>query len=185
VAIVLPKFSRRRLSSGFAAEAQPAVNVTLCREDGVYEAGGDLTAKWRIRRISVDDIQSVEVSVMWHTEGKGDEDLHVHHFHRIGESQIRRQGLADQQSLHCKLPASPLSYHGHLIHLRWCLRLRLFLTDGREILAEQPFHLVAPGAYPIDGTPADSKLVTRRLPANRVSASSSKTSTLKNSRESR
>ena len=145
------------------------MNVTLCREDGVYEAGRELAARWRIRRVSIDDIQSVEVSVMWHTEGKGDEDLHVHHFHRIGESQIRRIGLADQQSLNCKLPASPLSYHGHLIHLRWCLRLRLFLTDGREILAEQPFHLVAQGTYPIelskptDGSSQKRKLVTRRV----------------------
>ncbi len=139
------------------------MNVSLCREDGVYEAGGELLAKWRIRRVSVDDIQSVEVSVMWHTEGKGDEDLHVHHFHRVGESQVRRRGLADQQSFRCRLPASPLSYHGHLIHLRWCLRLRLFLIDGREILAEQPFHLVAPGAYPVCGVASEKKFVTRRM----------------------
>lgn len=120
------------------------MNVSLCREDGVYQAGGELTASWRVRRISVDDISSVEVSVLWHTEGKGDEDLHVHHFHRLSQEQVRSIGEAERQSLRCRLPASPLSYHGHLIHLRWCLRLRLFLTDGREILAEQPFHLVSP-----------------------------------------
>jgi hypothetical protein len=81
---------------------------------------------------------------MWHTEGKGDEDLHVHHFHRVVESQIRRVGLADEQSIQCQLPASPLSYHGRLISVRWCIRLRLFLSDGREIVAEQPFHMVSP-----------------------------------------
>ena len=190
MAIVLPKFSRRRLSSGFAAETQPAVNVSLCREDGIYLAGGELMASWRVRRIPVDDISSVEVSVLWHTEGKGDEDLHVHHFHRLSQDQVRSIGEAKRQSLRCQLPASPLSYHGHLIQLRWCLRLRLFLTDGREILAEQPFHLVSPpnpiSNSTVSQTQANAgdetnaatksrfsvkplvrgKFVTRRLPSN-------------------
>ncbi len=158
MAIVLPKFPRRRSPVGAASETQPALNVSLCREDGVYQAGGELVAKWRVRRVSIDDLQSIEVSVLWHTEGKGDEDLHVHHFYRIVESQIRRIGLADEQSIRCVLPASPLSYHGHLITVRWCIRMRLFLSDGRKIMAEQPFHLVAPvtsrgsSAIPSDAT---------------------------------
>ena len=131
MAIVLPKLSNRRSSPKLAAETQPAVNVTLCREDSVYAAGSELTARWRLRRVAMDDIQSVEVSVLWHTQGKGDEDLHVHHFQRVTESEIRHRGLADEQSLRCQLPMSPLSYRGHLIQLRWCIRLRLFLTDGR------------------------------------------------------
>jgi hypothetical protein len=146
LAIVLPKFSRRRPSTGRSTETQPAVNVSLCREDGVYEAGGKLTAKWRISRIPLEEVQGVEVSVLWHTEGKGDEDLHVHHFQRLVETQIRRSGLADQQSLNCQLPRTPLSYHGRLISVMWCIRLRLFIAGGREIVAEQPFHLVAPGS---------------------------------------
>ena len=156
MAIVLPKFSRRRPSTGLAAETQPAVNLSLCREDGLYEAGRTLTAKWRISRVPLDQVQGLEVSVMWHTEGKGDEDLHVHHFHRVVESQIRRVGLADEQSIHCVLPVTPLSYHGRLISVRWCIRLRLFLANGREIVAEQPFHLVSPGSLPIAGDAPDS-----------------------------
>jgi hypothetical protein len=143
VAIVLPKFSRRRPSTGLAAETQPAVNLTLCREDGLYEAGGTLTVKWRISRVPLDEVQGIELSVLWHTEGKGDEDLHVHHFHRVVESQVRRVGLADEQSIGCVLPATPLSYHGQLISLQWCVRMRLFLIGGRGIVAEQPFHLVS------------------------------------------
>ena len=144
MAIILPQFSRRRSSTGLAAETQPAVNLSLCREDGLYEAGGSMTAKWRISRVPLDEIQGLELSVLWHTEGKGDEDLHVHHFHRIVESQIRRVGLADEQSISCVLPATPLSYHGQLISLRWCVRLRLFLANGREIVSEQPFYLLSP-----------------------------------------
>ena len=57
MAIVLPKFSRRRSSAGLAVETQPAVNLALCREDGMYEAGGVLSAKWKISRVPLDEIQ--------------------------------------------------------------------------------------------------------------------------------
>jgi hypothetical protein len=144
VAIVLPKFSRRRSSTGLASEAQPAVSVSLCREDGVYEGGRELSAKWRVSRVTLDSLSAIEISVLWYTEGKGDTDLQVHHFERLEEEQIRRAGLADEQLLSCMLPATPLSYHGRLIRLRWCVRMRLFLSDGREIVTEQPFYLVAP-----------------------------------------
>ena len=144
MAIVLPKLSRRRTPTGFAAEAQPAVSVSLCREGGVYEGGRELTAKWRVSRVTLDSLTAIEISVLWYTEGKGDRDLHVHHFRRLEEDQIRRSGLADEQSLACLLPATPLSYHGRLIRLRWCVRMRLFLSNGREIVTEQPFYLVAP-----------------------------------------
>lgn len=119
------------------------MNIALCREDGNYLAGQKMAVKWRISRVPLDEVQGVEVSVLWHTEGKGDEDLHVHHFHRLAENRIRRLGLADEQSFECDLPATPLSYHGRLIRVMWCIRLRLFLISGREIVAEQPFHLVS------------------------------------------
>jgi hypothetical protein len=102
-----------------------------------------LVAKWRISRVPIDELQGLEVSVMWHTEGKGDEDLHVHHFHRLTEQQLRDAGIADEQSIQCRLPITPLSYHGKLITIRWSLRLRLFLVGGREILTERPFYVVA------------------------------------------
>ena len=143
MAIVLPMFSRRRTPTGRASEAQPAVNVALCREDGTYAGHEMLTVKWRVSRVALDQLQAIEVSVLWHTEGKGDQDLNIHHFQRLDENQIRRAGLADEQSLQCRLPTTPLSYHGQLISLRWCVRLRLFMAGGREVVAEQPFHLVA------------------------------------------
>ena len=122
------------------------MSVSLCREDGIYEAGGTVSATWSVSRVTLDQLQAIEASVMWHTEGKGDEDLHVHHFHRLDENHIRRLGLADEQSLECDLPTTPLSYHGRLISVRWCVRLRLFMTGGREIVAERPFHLVSHGS---------------------------------------
>ena len=120
------------------------MSVALCREDGMYEGGRTLGARWKVSRVTLDSLAAIEISVLWFTEGKGDTDLHVHHFQRLEEGQIRRAGLADEQSLSCELPATPLSYHGRLIRLRWCVRMRLFLSDGREIVTDHPFYLVAP-----------------------------------------
>ncbi|WP_182866949.1 hypothetical protein [Stieleria mannarensis] len=122
------------------------MSVSLCREDGIYEGGRELTATWRVSRVTLDALNAIEVSVLWYTEGKGDTDLHVHHFQRYEAEQIRRFGLADKHPLVCLLPATPLSYHGRLIRLRWCVRMRLFLNDGREIVTDQPFYLVAPNS---------------------------------------
>ena len=34
------------------------------------------------------------------------------------------------------LPPSPLSYDGQIVKVCWCVRLRLFLPQGQESLAE-------------------------------------------------
>jgi hypothetical protein len=39
------------------------------------------------------------------------------------------------------LPASPLSYDGEIVKICWCVRLRIFLPQGQESLAEVPFRL--------------------------------------------
>ncbi|WP_442507092.1 hypothetical protein SH528x_005989 [Novipirellula sp. SH528] len=119
------------------------MSVTLCRDDAMYEVGDQLTAHWRVSRVPLDQLQGIEISVLWHTEGKGDEDLHVHHFHRLDEQQLRQAGLAGSQSLSCTLPYTPLSYHGTLIRVCWCIRMRLFVAGARETVTEQPFHLVS------------------------------------------
>jgi hypothetical protein len=142
MAIILPKLSRRRSSTGVNSESQPAIRLTLCDPNSMYLAGGELTAKWRISRVQVDELQGLEISVLWHTEGKGDEDLHVHHFQRIGDARLREIGVENEQSIQCVLPATPLSYHGQLIRLSWCVRMRLYLEDGRDIVSESPFYLV-------------------------------------------
>ncbi|EKK02577.1 hypothetical protein RBSH_02210 [Rhodopirellula baltica SH28] len=118
------------------------MNLSVCRDDGSYAAGCQLKAGWRISRVELEELQSVEISVLWHTEGKGDEDLGVHHFQRYDRSDLERLPLNDRHEIQCVLPASPLSYQGHLMQIHWKIRVRVFLADGREIVAEQPFYLV-------------------------------------------
>ncbi|WP_184306973.1 hypothetical protein [Aporhodopirellula rubra] len=119
------------------------MNVTLCRDDATYSAGGFLRANWRVSRVSIEELSSVEVSVLWYTEGKGDEDLSVHYFRRYDGAQLRRLGMVDSQPIHCRLPPSPLSYRGHLLSIQWGIRVRVFVEEGREAVAEHPFYMVA------------------------------------------
>lgn len=97
-------------------------------------------------------IASVECSVLWFTEGKGDEDLGIAHFVRRGRGhwdwRVVQTGASDrwrvEDRVECVLPPTPLSYRGHLITIRWCVRLRVKRDHGLDIVVEVPFHLVAP-----------------------------------------
>ena len=49
---------------------------------------------------------------------------------------------AGPQRFGTTLPNSPLSYEGHLIKLRWCVRVRVFPHRGKEVVEEKAFQLV-------------------------------------------
>ena len=83
------------------------------------------------------------MSVLWHTEGKGDEDLAVHFFRRYDVSDLQSIRGGESQPIQCRLPASPLSYRGTLIKIQWGVRVRVFVDDGPEAVAQHPFYVVA------------------------------------------
>lgn len=117
------------------------ISIQLDREDGVYSPGDLLECKWSIGRIGLDEVQSVEASVLWYTEGKGDEDLSVHHFARLSSDQLKELGESYEHSLVTQLPMSPLTYDGKLLRIRWCVRVRLFLPNENDTVVQQPFFL--------------------------------------------
>ena len=86
-------------------------------------------------------VDRLEVSVMWYTEGKGSEDIGVHMFQQVGREALTAIALDQPRRLSCQLPASPLSFEGRLLKIRWCVRLRLFLNDGRELTTDKLFYL--------------------------------------------
>lgn len=106
-----------------------------------YFPGETLAGSYRFDSVGGDDIQAVEVSVLWLTEGKGNADLGVHAFWRFDASKgdwidPRRPGRFSTV-----LPGSPLTYPGSIVKVHWCVRIRLFLADNREIVEELPFRL--------------------------------------------
>ena len=96
---------------------------------------------YQIDAVEADELASVEASVLWITEGKGDEDMGVHFFQRRVPADTNNGDLRPLHRFEATLPKSPLSYHGELVQVRWCVRLRLFMKSGKEYCAENPFVL--------------------------------------------
>lgn len=119
-----------------------------------HEPGETLAGEYRLHGIRVDEIKAVEVSVLWHSLGKGEEDMAVHHFRRLAAEGEGWFGPSTSGRFRTVLPATPLSYQGVIVKLQWCVRVRVFLANGREALGEKPFRLgrVAP-AKAADGAP--------------------------------
>ncbi|MDR0338073.1 MAG: hypothetical protein LBI18_13390 [Planctomycetaceae bacterium] len=120
----------------------PRIVITFDgRGSRLYHPGETLAGSYWFDFVGGDDIHAVECSILWHTEGKGSEDMGVHGFWRYAlESgdwiDPRRPGR-----FHTILPQSPLSYSGILIKIYWSVRVRLFLSDGREAVEDLGFRL--------------------------------------------
>jgi hypothetical protein len=117
--------------------------LSLCLEGGQrhFAAGDEMVCEYQVDAVDPADIQAIEASIIWFTEGKGEEDMGVHFFERRLPSGVDDGDLRPMRTLRTRLPNSPLSYSGAILNIRWCVRLRLFLRRGREILVEQPFTL--------------------------------------------
>ena len=107
----------------------------------MYHPGDELECEYQIDAVEADEIQAIEASVLWYTEGKGEEDMGVHFFERRLPSDDEDGDLRPMRRVRTRLPNSPLSYSGAILCIRWCVRLRLFLRRGRDYVLEQPFTL--------------------------------------------
>lgn len=115
--------------------------VTLDHNRQGYRPGDVLTGTYAFAQVASRDVLALEISVLWYTEGKGDEDLAVHYFKRFSTSDGDYLDPYAPGRFSTLLPQSPLSYEGVIVKIRWCARARLFLAGGRELTAECPFQL--------------------------------------------
>jgi hypothetical protein len=130
---------------------EPLVSLTLRHNQSVFLPGDELDCEYQIDAIGERQIQSIENSVMWYTVGKGDEDLGVHHFERRVANDFPDMDLRELHRFKTTCPASPLSYEGEIVKIRWCIRVRVFRKSGKEILFELPFQI---GRVPARGAAA-------------------------------
>jgi hypothetical protein len=127
-----------------------SVVIEFDDHDGPYWPGEMIAGQYVMDDTPAHEVKATELSVLWHTIGQGDEDLAVHFFARQSEDENAdaQSQPSDQDSprrFRVALPKSPLSYDGVLVKIRWCVRLRVFLARGRELVVEKPFQL---GAIP-------------------------------------
>lgn len=130
---------------------EPRVVIRLDRPKTVYDPGEILSGEVLVDPATVSEIKAIELSVLWYTDGKGDQDLDVHHFRRWsheGDVPIDPSGVLHFQTV---LPQTPLSYAGLIVRIHWCVRVRVFPIRGRELVEEVPFRLgqIAPARVKI------------------------------------
>jgi len=123
----------------------PGLEIVLGDHAGSYEPGEVLSGCFSLHGMAAQEVRAVELSVLWHTEGKGDEDMSVHFFERIEPRSGELVGLRQPRPFNTVLPNSPLSYDGMIVKICWCVRVRVFLARGKELTQEAPFQL---GAVP-------------------------------------
>jgi hypothetical protein len=119
----------------------PPIRLTLDNAAGPYYPGDRLTGRYMAEGMQVASPRAAELSVLWYTAGKGDEDMAVHHFERIVDEPTRPLDLRVAHRFTVTLPASPLSYDGQIVKVCWCVRLRVFFPQGQESVVETPFRL--------------------------------------------
>lgn len=118
----------------------PQITFVFDEHSGLYWPDDIISGQYHVDTRHPEDVRALELSVLWYTMGKGDEDLAVHYFQREADDEALFD-LRAPRRFGTRLPNSPLSYDGVLVKICWCVRVRVFLQRGREVVAEQPFRL--------------------------------------------
>lgn len=125
------------MTTGEPGRGLPVVTVVFCTADRIYEPLESIEIRYHISLPAGSSLRAIERSVLWYTEGKGEEDLGLHFFERLTD----RAAAAAEGSFSARLPRSPLSYEGLIVKIRWCVRIRLFFHGGRDFVSEHVFDL--------------------------------------------
>ena len=120
---------------------EPHVQIILDKDTLDFMPGETISGQFKLENFDANDVKAIEFSVLWYTEGKGDEDLDVHEFRRIENDDMNWAAFRRPERFETVLPLSPLSYEGRILKIRWCVRVRVFPRRGREIVSELPFAL--------------------------------------------
>lgn len=121
--------------------SQPALRIVLDSPTRQYEPGDRLSGRFMVEGTVMRSVRAAELSVLWYTAGKGEEDMAVHHFERLVDDAAKPLDLRVPQRFATVLPQSPLSYDGEIVKVCWCVRLRLFFQQAQESVTETAFRL--------------------------------------------
>ncbi len=120
---------------------EPLISIRVLDQRHPFQPGDVLRCEYQVDAVEARDLQAVEASVLWHTEGKGDEDMTVHYFERRLPADAENRDLRPLRTFSTPLPNSPLTYAGVIVKIRWCVRVRVFLRRGKESFFEHSFEL--------------------------------------------
>lgn len=122
-------------------QQMPLGQIDIQRAEAPYLPGELLRGSFVVDGVEENEVRSAELSIMWCTVGKGEEDLGVHYFQRFTTDGPEAVDLSRRREFRTLLPYAPLSYDGVIVKVCWCARLRIFLARGRQHVVEAPFRL--------------------------------------------
>ena len=127
--------------------SEPTIEISVNhdRADQHFEPGSILSSEYKVKLAPDTSLAAIESSVIWVTEGKGEEDIGVHFFERRNRASFTTSTFDRTQRLSTVLPLSPLSYEGRILKVRWQVRIRLFLVGGQDFIEDYPFRLSGSG----------------------------------------
>ena len=126
----------------------PLISIKLNHSSREYRPGETLECEYQIDAIEREELKSVEVSTLWYTTGKGDEEESIHFYERrTAKSSQEDSDLRQLAHFSTPLPPSPLSYSGTNLNIIWCVRIRIIVEypdkAPKEFKYSQPFQLHA------------------------------------------
>ncbi len=133
-------------------KGEPSVIIRFDGNGRVYRPGETLSGEYAFDGLPDNPAKFLEVSIVWFTEGKGEEDLAVHEFWRTNLEEGNAAELFRPRHFSTTLPNSPLSYDGRIVKIHWCVRIRAFFHGGKEVFGQKLFRL---GDVPAIPTPAN------------------------------
>jgi len=119
----------------------PLISMNFLGGKRVFQPAEPLEFEYQIDAVQDEQLAAVEASLLWYTDGKGDEDMAVHYFERRVRGGAGSPDLRSLRRFRTVLPNTPLSYNGIIVKVRWCVRVRVFLRGGREFVQELPFQI--------------------------------------------
>jgi hypothetical protein len=128
----------------------PSITLKLDSAAGDYLPGQRLSGHFMVEGATPWPVRSAELSILWYTAGKGEEDFAIHFFERYVDEPGRPLDLRLPHRFATVLPPSPLSYDGRIVKICWCARLRIYSQQGPEVLQEAAFRLGNVPAAPVE-----------------------------------
>jgi hypothetical protein len=121
----------------------PRIVIELDEHPESFDPGKTISGRYRLDvSDSTPPVGALEWSILWSTEGAGDEDQGVHALGRVEPQGLEGVTRPDHwREFEAILPESPQSYDGLLIKIAWRVRVRALVGKDPEWLAEVPFRL--------------------------------------------
>ncbi|MBI2389630.1 MAG: hypothetical protein HYV09_08540 [Deltaproteobacteria bacterium] len=101
-----------------------------------FAPGAQVSGTTKVDSRDGEPLSRTELSVLWYTEGKGDEDMGVVHFEELTGG---GDATSIERAYRVQLPLLPVSYAGELIKIHWVARVRVRKLLGDDEIHDTPF----------------------------------------------